>query len=148
MTRVSNMCGIYGIYSINGQTPDPGVLPRMGDRMRHRGPDDAGEYATDRLVMGMRRLSIIDLSGGHQPIANEDKTVWAVCNGEIYNFRELREELKALGHQFATASDSEVLVHLYEQFGDGFVERLSGMFGVPITLERPSGGSIRPRWGR
>jgi len=122
------MCGIYGVYSINGQALDAGVLAMMGNRMHHRGPDDSGEYAGEGVVMGMQRLSIIDLSGGHQPIANEDRTVWAVCNGEIYNFRALREELQGLGHQFSTGSDTEVLVHLYEQFGDSFVERLSGMF--------------------
>ena len=127
------MCGIHGILSLTDEyIPDPESLAAMGRVTRHRGPDDAGSYSDHHLQLGMRRLSIIDVEGGHQPIANEDKSIWCVCNGEIYNFRELRAELKSLGHRFQTASDTEVLVHLYEQYGDDFVSRLNGMFGFAI----------------
>lgn len=87
----------------------------MGDISIHRGPDDEGSYVDERIALGMRRLSIIDVEGGHQPIVNEDHSVLAVCNGEIYNFRELRDELKRAGHRFRSGSDSEVIVHLYEE---------------------------------
>ena len=126
------MCGIYGIYSGDGPRLDAAILKPMDTSMVHRGPDDTGHYIGDGIAMGMRRLSIIDLEGGHQPIANEDRSVFVVCNGEIYNYRELREELKRNGHTFSTGSDTEVLVHLYEQFGDDFVEHLSGMFGFAL----------------
>ncbi|MFW2404809.1 MAG: asparagine synthase (glutamine-hydrolyzing) [Gammaproteobacteria bacterium] len=127
------MCGIHGIVRLRDRyTPDAAALSAMGRITRHRGPDDEGAYADADIQLGMRRLSIIDVAGGHQPISNEDRTVWAVCNGEIYNFRELRSELQAKGHRFSTASDSEVIVHLYEEFGDAFVERLSGMFGFAL----------------
>ena len=104
----------------------------MGDVQVHRGPDDYGDLADGSFCFGMRRLSIIDVEGGHQPIANEDGSVVVVCNGEIYNFRELRAELQRLGHEFSTSSDSEVVVHLYEEHGLDFVKRLSGMFGVAV----------------
>src|SRR5690606_36937320 len=84
------------------------------------------------LRMGMRRLSIIDVDGGHQPISNEDGSVWVVCNGEIYNFKKLRDELRAKGHRFRSNSDSEVIVHLYEEHGDAFVAHLDGMFGFAL----------------
>jgi asparagine synthase (glutamine-hydrolysing) len=95
------MCGIYGILSFretNSEHPD--VLNRMGDVMAHRGPDDDGAYVGQEVLLGMRRLAIIDVAGGHQPISNESNTIWSVCNGEIYNFRELREKLRRLGHTF------------------------------------------------
>ena len=130
------MCGIYGIYSESGGLPDAEAMKSLDECIVHRGPDDTGTYRTTALVMGMRRLSIIDVAGGHQPIGNEDGSVWAVCNGEIYNFRELRRELEDVGHRFSTGSDSEVLVHSYEEFGDAFVERLSGMFGFALWDER------------
>jgi len=127
------MCGIYGILALNGPPKhDASVLRRMGASILHRGPDDEGSFVDGGLLLGMRRLSIIDVSGGHQPIANEDGSVVVVCNGEIYNFRELRRELEAAGHVFATNSDSEVAVHLYEQVGDRFLERLDGMFGLAL----------------
>jgi len=126
------MCGIYGVLSFRPARPEPELLARMGAVTRHRGPDDEGAYADDHVLLGMRRLSIIDLAGGHQPIGNEDGTVQVVCNGEIYNFRELREELKRKGHVFRTLSDTEVLVHLYEEEGDSFVRRLNGMFGFAL----------------
>ncbi len=131
------MCGIYGIVSLAGPARRPvDVLKLMGDAMVHRGPDDSGAYADAELLLGMRRLSIIDVSGGHQPIASEDGQVVVVCNGEIYNFRELRRELEAAGHRFATHSDSEVAVHAYEQFGDAFLDRLEGMFGLALWDRR------------
>jgi asparagine synthase (glutamine-hydrolysing) len=130
------MCGIFGLVSLDGRSLDRGILRRMGDVTRHRGPDDFGDYAAGGVLLGMRRLSIIDLAGGHQPIGNEDGTVWAVCNGEIYGFKALRAELLERGHTFATGSDSEVLIHLYEEYGDKFVERLDGMYGFALWDDR------------
>ena len=126
------MCGIYGIVSLDGRAVDGALLDAMGGVTRHRGPDDLGAHVDGPCAIGMTRLSIIDLEGGHQPIANEDETLWLVCNGEIYNFRELRAELEGLGHRFRTRSDSEVLLHAYEQWGDEFVHRLNGMFGFAL----------------
>jgi asparagine synthase (glutamine-hydrolysing) len=104
----------------------------MGQAQRHRGPDDSGFFADRELMFGMQRLAIIDVAGGHQPITNEDNTVTAICNGEIYNFRELRQALQAKGHEFRTGSDSEVIVHLYEEHGTDFVSHLSGMFALAL----------------
>jgi asparagine synthase (glutamine-hydrolysing) len=108
----------------------------MADQIVHRGPDDEGFHDGGDAVIGMRRLSIIDLAGGHQPIGNEDGTVWAVCNGELYNFRKLRQQLEAKGHRFATGSDTEVLVHLYEEHGDELLAHLEGMFGFALWDSR------------
>lgn len=131
------MCGIYGILAVDGQRRhEPAVLARMGDAIVHRGPDDSGAYSDGDLLLGMRRLSIIDVAGGHQPIASEDGQVVAVCNGEIYNFRELRRDLEAAGHRFATHSDSETAVHAYEEYGDAFLNRLDGMFGLALWDRR------------
>ncbi len=131
------MCGIYGILALDGQRRhEPSVLARMGDAMVHRGPDDSGAFTDDGLLLGMRRLSIIDVTGGHQPIASEDGQVVVVCNGEIYNFRELRRDLEAAGHRFATHSDSEVAVHAYEEWGDAFLGKLDGMFGLALWDRR------------
>jgi asparagine synthase (glutamine-hydrolysing) len=133
------MCGIYGILSLeNVIHPQPDILSSMGNITIHRGPDDEGTYSDDKASIGMRRLSIIDLSGGHQPISNEDEKVWVVCNGEIYNFRELRKDLKSKGHRFRTASDTEVLVHLYEEYDEKFIEKLNGMFGFALWDSRKS----------
>jgi asparagine synthase (glutamine-hydrolysing) len=126
------MCGIHGIYQLDGTRADPGVLSRMGRVTMHRGPDDEGAHADGRCAIGMRRLSIIDLSGGHQPLANADRSLVVVCNGEIYNFRELRAELEGLGRRFRTHSDSEVVLHGYAQWGEGFLARLNGMYGFAI----------------
>lgn len=127
------MCGIHGIVSLNNNfTPTEEILQLMGNITVHRGPDDSGSYTENGLGIGMRRLSIIDLEGGHQPLSNEDQTLWLVCNGEIYNFRELREDLKSKGHKFKTGSDSEVILHLYEEYGDDFVLHLNGMFGFAL----------------
>ena len=126
------MCGIHGIYQFDETRANADWLTRMGAVTTHRGPDDGGAHADGRCAIGMRRLSIIDLSGGHQPIANADASLVVVCNGEIYNFRELRSELESHGHGFRTDSDSEVVLHGYAQWGDRFVERLNGMFGFAI----------------
>ncbi|MFO7275368.1 MAG: asparagine synthase (glutamine-hydrolyzing), partial [Bacillota bacterium] len=115
----------------------PAAVGRMLEAMRHRGPDDHGLWVGDAVTLGHRRLAIIDPSGGRQPIANEDGTVRVVFDGEIYNYRELREELTARGHRLATASDTEVLVHLYEEEGPGLVRRLYGMFA--FALATPDG---------
>jgi len=116
----------------NGEAADEALLSRMGDMLYHRGPDDSGSFIEDGIAIGMRRLSIIDISGGHQPISNEDKTIWVVCNGEIYNFQRLRKELERARHRFQTRSDTEVLVHAYEEYGEDFVHRLEGMFGFAL----------------
>jgi asparagine synthase (glutamine-hydrolysing) len=126
------MCGIYGLLNLRDRTTPPGVLKAMGAMIPHRGPDDEGQYVSGAIALGMRRLSIIDLSGGHQPICNENGSIWVICNGEIYNFEELREELEKKGHRFSTHSDTEVLVHLYEQEGMNFLARLRGMFGLAL----------------
>lgn len=122
------MCGIHGLIRFDGQPVTPRLLSAMGDVTRHRGPDDEGMHIDGECGIAMRRLSIIDLAGGHQPLSNADGTLWLVCNGEIYNYRELRAELQALGHRFKTASDSEVLLHGYAAWGDDVVLRLNGMF--------------------
>ena len=126
------MCGIYGIFQLDGAPADPALMAAMGRVSVHRGPDDEGHHADGPCAIGMRRLSIIDLAGGHQPLSNADGTLWLVCNGEIYNFRELRRELEALGHRFKTGSDSEVILHGYAQHGDEFIHRLNGMFGFAL----------------
>jgi len=127
------MCGICGIaMAERGAAPDLDAVVRMNGRLFHRGPDSDGLFHENGVALAARRLSIIDLEGGDQPIANEDGSVVVVQNGEIYNYRELRAELEGRGHRFATASDTEVLVHLYEEHGDGFVERLRGMFAIAI----------------
>src|SRR6201986_5209003 len=126
------MCGIHGIYRFDGQRVDPAHLTAMGDVTQHRGPDDEGQHIDGRCGIAMRRLSIIDLAGGNQPLSNEDGTIWLVCNGEIYNYRELRAELQAKGVRFKTGSDSEVLLHLYAVEGDEFIHRLNGMFDFAL----------------
>ncbi len=132
------MCGICGILSKRSDRPvDPDLIQRMNNVLRHRGPDDAGVWANaPRPHLAMRRLAIIDLVTGHQPMANEDGTVHVVFNGEIYNFRELRATLQARGHTFATASDTEVIVHAYEEYGVECVRHLDGMFGIALWDER------------
>jgi asparagine synthase (glutamine-hydrolysing) len=127
------MCGIYGVVALGPDARlDAGWLPRMGRTIIHRGPDDEGAYSDASVLLGMRRLSIIDVSGGHQPIANEDGTVIAICNGEIYNFRQLRRDLQSRGHTFKTGSDTEVLVHLYEEHGEQLVRHIDGMYGFAV----------------
>ena len=130
------MCGIVGIVGSSSHPVDDAVVRSMNDALWHRGPDDEGYLVRDQVGFGMRRLSIIDVAGGRQPIHNEDKSVWAVFNGEIYNYDELREELQRRGHQFYTRSDTETLVHLYEEYGDAGVSRLRGMFAYALWDER------------
>src|ERR1700751_2061751 len=115
------MCGIHGIIQLDGQGVDPATLSAMGNVTRHRGPDDEGLHVDGDCGIAMRRLSIIDLAGGHQPLSNADGTLWLGCNGDIYNYRELRAELQGEGCVFKTGSDCEVLLHLYERVGDEFV---------------------------
>src|SRR5207253_7217631 len=119
-----------------GQAVDAAEVRRMCQTIVHRGPDDEGIYTRGPAGLGMRRLSIIDLSGGHQPIHNEDESIWIVFNGEIYNFLELRRELEARGHHFYTHTDTEVIVHLYEETGADCVKKLRGMFAIALYDER------------
>src|ERR1043165_2692081 len=117
------MCGICGVATAGrGAVADVDALGAMNPRLTHRGPDSDGHFHDGGTALAMRRLSIIDLEHGDQPISNEDGSVTVVQNGEIYNYRELRAELERRGHRFATHSDTEVLVHLYEEHGDSFVE--------------------------
>lgn len=122
------MCGICGFVGEN----DPVLLERMLDRLVHRGPDEEGTHHDPGVAFGVRRLRVIDPAGGHQPVRNETGSVWAVMNGEIYNYRELREELINKGHRFQSHCDTEVLVHLYEEEGPEAVYRLRGMFAYAI----------------
>jgi asparagine synthase (glutamine-hydrolysing) len=131
------MCGIVGVVPLQGGTAIDGLrLSAMCDTLRHRGPDDAGCEVRDGVALGMRRLAIIDVAGGHQPVFNEDRTVSVVFNGEIYNYRELRAELAAAGHRFTTATDTEVLVHLWEEHGPDFAPRLNGIFAIALHDSR------------
>jgi len=127
------MCGICGQYNFENLAPvRHRDLETMTRSLRHRGPDDEGYYLAGPLGLGFRRLSIIDLAGGHQPMADREESVWVVFNGEIYNFRELRRELETLGHVFQTRSDTEVIIHGYKQWGDDVLNHLNGMFGLAI----------------
>jgi asparagine synthase (glutamine-hydrolysing) len=130
------MCGICGIASLDGGRVDPEVLSAMNETLFHRGPDSGGTYVDGNVGLAARRLAIIDLAGGDQPISNEDGTIWVVQNGEIYNYRQLRTELERRGHRLSTHSDTEVLVHLYEEHGPRFVERLRGMFAIALWDSR------------
>jgi asparagine synthase (glutamine-hydrolysing) len=130
------MCGICGQYKFRDNAPvEEESIKRMMQTIMHRGPDDEGCYLSGSLGLGFRRLSIIDLSTGNQPMSDRERTTWVVFNGEIYNFKELREELKKHGHIFRTKSDTEVIVHGYKQWGDGILNRLNGMFGLAIWDE-------------
>jgi asparagine synthase (glutamine-hydrolysing) len=126
------MCGIAGIVNLTGEKADERLLERMCGRLVHRGPDGAGFFTRGPVALGQRRLSIIDLAGGRQPMSNEDGTVWVTFNGEIYNFRELRAWLEGCGHRFATQSDTEVIVHAYEELGPACVDRFRGMFAFAV----------------
>ena len=126
------MCGICGVFDLGGNPVEPGLVRRMAAALRHRGPDGEGFHINGRVGLGHRRLSIIDLAGGAQPIANEDDTLQIVFNGEIYNFIELRGELEAAGHRFKTRSDTEVILHGYEEWGVDCVNRFNGMFAFAI----------------
>src|ERR1700676_2717567 len=154
------MCGICGVFEYeNRRTVSREQLVRMNDTIRHRGPDDEGYHVSGHVGLAMRRLSIIDVAHGHQPISNEDETVWIVFNGEIYNYCSLRDHLLRKGHIFRTKSDTEVIVHLYEEHGVDCVKHLDGMFAFAIydqrrsvrTAERDSSGRLfvaRDRLGK
>ena len=126
------MCGIAGYAGIH----DDPLLRRMCGSLAHRGPDDEGYYATAEVGLSMRRLAVIDLATGMQPIANEGKDVWVVFNGEIYNYDDIRKSLAERGHVLSTKSDTETIVHLYEDHGLDFVEHLRGMFAIGLWDER------------
>jgi len=127
------MCGISGILNLERENKvRPEMIISMCDVMHHRGPDEEGIHCKGPIGLGMRRLKIIDLDSGQQPIFNEDRTIWVVFNGEIYNYRALREKLLKKGHPFKTKSETEVLVHLYEEEGEDFLRSLNGMFAIAL----------------
>ena len=127
------MCGICGVFDREAETkPDPSIIEEMNRAITHRGPDDDGTFFDRGVGLGARRLSIIDVEGGHQPIHNEDSSIWIVFNGEIYNCRQLQALLEKLGHRFYTRTDTETVVHAYEEFGDECVKYLNGMFAFAI----------------
>src|SRR5690348_6978593 len=126
------MCGICGVFDRSGKPVDQELLCRMQSVLRHRGPDGAGKLLDCDVGLGHRRLSIIDLDGGSQPIGNEDGRITLVFNGEIYNYVELTAELENLGHRFRTRSDTEVIVHAYEEWGSDCVTRFNGMFAFAL----------------
>lgn len=130
------MCGIVGMMYYDGREPDRPAVERMMSAMEHRGPDEEGIWGDRGITLGFRRLSIIDLAEGSQPLCNEDETVWIVFNGEIYNFMQLRRQLQERGHRFRTQSDTEVIVHLYEEYGEDCVHHLRGMFAFVIWDRR------------
>jgi len=130
------MCGISGRFNADGRPVDAGEISAMRDSLHHRGPDDAGLFVSGCIGLGHRRLSIIDLAGGHQPISNEDGEVTTILNGEIYNFQELRKDLVARGHVLKTRSDTEVIVHLYEELGPQCLQQLRGMFAFALWDHR------------
>jgi asparagine synthase (glutamine-hydrolysing) len=131
------MCGICGFATTSPAEPAAeALLQAMCRTIVHRGPDDEGIFSRPGVGLGVRRLSIIDLAGGHQPISNEDGSVWIAHNGEVYNFPGLREELISRGHRFSTRTDTETIVHAYEQWGEDFVQRLRGMFAFALWDEK------------
>ena len=130
------MCGIAGILNVAPSDGPESTLRKMLGMIRHRGPDEFGIYLNDGVALGNARLSIVDLSGGQQPISNEDGTLWIVYNGEVFNHVELRAELEARGHRFTTHTDTEVILHLYEDFGPECLSRLNGQFAIAIYDER------------
>ena len=129
------MCGITGYVNADGRPVDRSVLERMNHAIIHRGPDEDGFYVRENVGLAMRRLSIIDLAGGQQPIHNADKTKWLIFNGEIYNYQSLREDLLARGNTLYTRSDTEAVLHLYEEFGVDCLQHLRGMFAFAIWDE-------------
>jgi len=143
------MCGICGIINFNGEFINQNLIQQMNDTLIHRGPDDEGYYFSQRLgsrgqrigdrpsvALAHRRLSIIDLDTGHQPMSNEDGTVWIVFNAEIYNFIELRKKLIKRGHQFCTKSDTEVIIHAYEEYRTNCLKHFIGMFAFALWDEK------------
>ncbi len=131
------MCGITGILNLSNDAPISELtLRQMLGMIRHRGPDGFGIYIDDQAGLGSARLSIIDLSGGDQPMTNEDGTLWIVFNGEIFNYIELRPQLEERGHHFSTSSDTEVILHLYEDYGPECLQYLNGQFAIAIWDKR------------
>lgn len=130
------MCGITGFVNGGGRSADRQLIERMNGQIVHRGPDEDGFYVNENVALGIRRLSIIDVAGGHQPIHNRDKTKWLVFNGEIYNYQDLRKDLEARGHELYTKSDTEAVLHLYEDYGPDCLAHLRGMFAFAIWDER------------
>src|ERR1700687_6109936 len=131
------MCGISGIFEFERREPIPQeVVHRMNETIVHRGPDDEGIYCGEGIGFGFWRLSIIDRPGGPQPLSNEDGKLWVMLNGEIYNYPELRKDLESRGHKFATHSDTETIVHLYEEYGEDCFRRLRGMFAIALWDSR------------
>ncbi len=127
------MCGICGQFNfVRNEPVEPDTIRRMTQTMIHRGPDDEGYLVSGPLGFGFRRLSIIDLAGGHQPMSDAEESVWVVFNGEIYNFKELRIELEQRGHHFHTRCDTEVIIHGYKEWGTKVFDHLNGMFGLAI----------------
>ena len=126
------MCGIVGYYPNLLQEESVSILKHMLTRIKHRGPDESGVFISGQVALGSVRLSIIDLDSGTMPISNNDKTLWIVFNGEIFNYIELREELINKGHVFKTNSDTEVVVHMYEEYGSMFLKKLNGQFAIAI----------------
>src|SRR5579862_3748662 len=127
------MCGICGIFEPGRESViDRGAVKAMADTIYHRGPDDEGYFCGPGIGLGFRRLSIIDVKGGHQPLANEDESVWIAFNGEVYNFRELNQQYLTTGHHFRTRSDTETIVHLYEELGEECFAQLRGMFAIAL----------------
>jgi asparagine synthase (glutamine-hydrolysing) len=142
------MCGLSGFVSLDHRHADPAVVRRMTATLRHRGPDDEGYYVDGPVALGHRRLNIIDLATGHQPIANETGTVHAMLNGEIYNYRSLAAILRERGHRFTTSSDTEVIVHAWEEFGEDCLAHFNGMFALVLwDAERQTLFAARDRMG-
>lgn len=148
MAQSLTVCGISGCLSVTGERADPQLIRRMAATLRHRGPDDEGFYVNGPIALGHRRLRIIDLTTGRQPIANETGTIHVVLNGEIYNFAELRTSLETKGHRFATRSDTEVIVHAWEEFGEECLAHFNGMFAFALwDADRETLFLARDRFG-
>jgi asparagine synthetase B (glutamine-hydrolysing) len=129
------MCGIWGQFNFDKKPASKDLVKEMAHSLGHRGPDNEGFYFNNDIGLGHRRLSIIDLDTGNQPMSNEDGTIWIVSNSEIYNFIELRNGLESKGHSFSTKSDTEVIIHLYEEPKEGCLDKLMGMFAFAIPLD-------------
>ena len=136
------MCGICGYFSLSGRPEPEGLLARMSDGLHHRGPDALGTHLAAGAALACRRLSLVDLAGGNQPFTDESGTIAMVCNGEVFNHRELRRDLESRGHRFRSGCDVEVIVHLYEEHGIRMVDRLDGQFAIAIHDERTQTGYL------
>src|SRR5574340_1057069 len=130
------MCGICGVLNLNSEAVDPNVLEKMAKTLQHRGPDEKGIFVQGRIGLGHRRLSIIDVCSGQQPMAATGSQLWISFNGEIFNYVELRKDLEKRGHQFRTQSDTEVILHLYQEHGEECVQRMNGQWALAIWDEK------------